>query len=64
MRFATKSTRGTGQYLDSRAVYGIYDTEKHDFTLRRVDYDMEKAVQRIVDAGIPEENARRLREGG
>jgi hypothetical protein len=29
-----------------------------------VDYDIEKAVQRIVDAGIPEENAWRLRERG
>lgn len=48
---------------DPRAAYGIYDTEKNAFTLRRVDYDIEKAVQRIVDAGIPEENARRLREG-
>lgn len=48
---------------DPRAACGIYDTEKNAFTLRRVAYDIEKAVQRIMNAGIPEENAQRLREG-
>jgi diadenosine tetraphosphatase ApaH/serine/threonine PP2A family protein phosphatase len=48
---------------DPRAAYGIYDTEQHSFTLRRVAYDLENAVQRIVAAGIPEENAMRLRDG-
>jgi predicted phosphodiesterase len=48
---------------DPRAAYGIYDMEQNSFTLRRITYDIEKAVQRIVDAGIPEENSRRLREG-
>ena len=48
---------------DSRASYGIHDTEQKSFSLRRVAYDIEKAIQRIVEAGIPEDNALRLREG-
>ena len=48
---------------DPRAAYGIYDTERNSFTLHRVAYDIEKAVQRIMNAGIPEENALRLKDG-
>ncbi len=47
----------------TRATYGIYDPEEHSFTLRRVSYDIEKAAQRILDAGLPEENALRLFKG-
>ena len=47
----------------TRATYGIYDSKEHSFTLRRVTYDIEKAVQRILDAGLPEENAARLFKG-
>ena len=46
-----------------RATYGIYDPKEHSFTLRRVDYDIERAAQRILDAGLPEENAARLFKG-
>jgi len=45
---------------DVRSAYGIYDSERHSFTLRRVSYDIEKAARRILDAGLPEENAVRL----
>jgi len=48
---------------DPRAAYGIYDTEQNSFSLRRVAYDIEKTVQRIVEAGIPKENALRLWDG-
>jgi predicted phosphodiesterase len=47
----------------TRASYGIYDPEEHSFTLRRVSYDIQKAAQRILDAGLPEENAERLFDG-
>lgn len=47
----------------TRATYGIYDPEQHSFTLRRVSYDIQKAAQRILDAGLPEENALRLFKG-
>ena len=46
-----------------RATYGVYDSEEHSFTLRRVSYDIKKAAQRIMDAGLPEENAIRLFKG-
>jgi len=48
---------------DPRSAYGIYDSDRHSFTLRRVCYDIEKAVQRILDAGLAEENALRLFKG-
>jgi diadenosine tetraphosphatase ApaH/serine/threonine PP2A family protein phosphatase len=46
-----------------RAAYGIYDPEYHSFTLRRVSYDISKAAERIIKAGITEGNATRLFEG-
>jgi predicted phosphodiesterase len=46
-----------------RATYGIYDSDGHSFTLRRVSYDIKKAAQRIMEAGLPEENAIRLFKG-
>ena len=45
-----------------RAAYGIYDPEYHSFTLRRVSYDISKAAERIIKAGITEGNATRLFE--
>jgi hypothetical protein len=33
------------------------------FTLRRVSYDVDMAIQRIREAGIPEENGLRLLKG-
>lgn len=47
----------------TRATYGIYDPEMNSFTLRRVSYDIEKAAERIIKAGITEGNATRLFEG-
>ena len=48
---------------DSRASYGIYDTEALQFVLRRVDYDFKRAQDRIIKAGLPSENAERLSSG-
>ena len=45
------------------AAYGIYDSGMGLFTLRRVAYDIETAIRRIKEAGIPEENALRLFKG-
>ena len=45
-----------------RAAYGIFDPEYHSFTLRRVSYDISKAAERIIKAGITEGNATRLFE--
>jgi predicted phosphodiesterase len=46
-----------------KAAYGIYETEIGLFTLRRVSYDVDMAIQRIRESGIPEENALRLLKG-
>lgn len=46
-----------------KAAYGIFETEMCLFTLRRVSYDVEMAIQRIKESGIPEENALRLLKG-
>lgn len=48
---------------DHRAGYGIIDTEMGLFTLRRVAYDIDMAIQRIRKAGLPEENGLRLLKG-
>ncbi|NBZ97089.1 MAG: metallophosphoesterase [Proteobacteria bacterium] len=48
---------------DPRAGYGIIDTEMGLFTLRRVAYDIDMAIQRIREAGLPEENGLRLLKG-
>ena len=46
-----------------KAAYGIYDTEIGLFTLHRVSYDVDMAIQRIRESDIPEENALRLLKG-
>lgn len=48
---------------DPRASYGIFDTERQLFVVRRVGYDIKKAQARIRDAGLPEQNAFRLALG-
>lgn len=45
------------------AAYGIYDSGMGLFTLRRVAYDIDMAIQRIREAGLPEENGLRLLKG-
>ena len=48
---------------DTRASYGLFDTEKLLFQLRRVPYDIKRAQERIREAGLPGENAARLAVG-
>ena len=45
------------------ACYGMFDTDKSDFQLRRVEYDIAKAQARMRALGLPEENAARLATG-
>jgi diadenosine tetraphosphatase ApaH/serine/threonine PP2A family protein phosphatase len=45
------------------AAYGIYHTDINSFTLRRISYDVDMAIQRIRESGLPEENALRLLKG-
>jgi len=48
---------------DSRAAYMTYDTEVERVVLRRVEYDIEQAQERIRRAGLPEILADRLAVG-
>ncbi|MFA6091632.1 MAG: metallophosphoesterase family protein [Elusimicrobiota bacterium] len=48
---------------DPRAAYGIYDDEQRLFTLRRVEYDVQAAQRKILEAGLPEFLAMRLLYG-
>jgi diadenosine tetraphosphatase ApaH/serine/threonine PP2A family protein phosphatase len=48
---------------DPRAAYGIYDSEKSSFTLKRVVYPVEDTQKKIVEAGLPPFLASRLSEG-
>jgi len=48
---------------DPRAAYAIYDTEKNLVVIKRIEYDVEKAVKKIRDAGLPEILGERLRYG-
>ena len=43
-----------------KAAYALYDTERQLVTIRRVEYDVETAKQKILDAGLPEVLAARL----
>ncbi len=48
---------------DWRAAFAIYDSDSRSVTFYRVKYDVEKAQQRIRDAGLPERLADRLSLG-
>lgn len=45
------------------ASYAIYDEKRKTLLHRRVAYDVRAAVQRFIEAGMPEENALRLLQG-
>ena len=48
---------------DPRAAYGIYDSDKRALSIHRVEYDIEEAATRILDAGLPPILAERLYVG-
>lgn len=48
---------------DARAAYVIYDSDTKTATIFRVDYDVDRAAQKILDAGLPPMLADRLRRG-
>jgi predicted phosphodiesterase len=48
---------------DNRAAYALYDTTAREIEVRRVEYDIATAQRKIVDAGLPERLAVRLRLG-
>jgi len=48
---------------DSRAAYGILDSEKRIFCLRRIKYDVAIAQKKILSAGLPPILAERISKG-
>lgn len=48
---------------DPRASYAVYDVAARRIELRRVDYDIAATQKKILDAGLPERLAIRLRLG-
>ncbi len=48
---------------DPRASFALYDTEQKAWRLMRVDYDVSKVQQRIIDKGLPRRHALRLKQG-
>ena len=46
-----------------QASFAIYDTDAQRVEIRRVDYNVDKAAQKIVDAGLPEILGERLKYG-
>jgi len=48
---------------DSRAAYGIYDSDEGTYFLIRVPYNVEGAAEKIKKAGLPEGLSNRLKSG-
>lgn len=48
---------------DSRAAYGLLDTDARSLTIMRTTYDLASAQAKVVAAGLPEVLARRLAAG-
>lgn len=48
---------------DTRAAYAVWDVEEHRVSIRRVPYDVERARQKILAAGLPRPLADRLSLG-
>lgn len=48
---------------DPRASYAVYDNEEAALEIKRVEYDVETAQNKILQAGLPPRLARRLSEG-
>lgn len=46
-----------------RACYVLYDTEEEMIRFKRLEYDIESASKKILEAGLPEFEAERLRIG-
>ena len=48
---------------DRRAAFAVYDDELHEVLFYRVPYDIARAQERILSAGLPQMLAARLEEG-
>jgi|SRR5271157_586142 len=48
---------------NNQASYAIWDTEKHTFDIKRIDYDYKKVQAKIHEVGLPDLMAERLNYG-
>ncbi|MFH1201326.1 MAG: metallophosphoesterase family protein [Candidatus Omnitrophota bacterium] len=48
---------------DPRASYCIYDADKKDIKIKRIDYDIKSAARKIITSGLPQFLAQRLYSG-
>ena len=48
---------------DPRAAYCVFDSESDKVSIKRVEYDVRSAMDKIIAAGLPEYLATRLSEG-
>lgn len=48
---------------DNRACYCVYDTEAEEIEFRRIEYDIQKAHDKIIKAGLPSVLGERLHHG-
>jgi putative phosphoesterase len=48
---------------DSRAGYAILDTENYTVDLHRVEYDIDRVIQKVEDVGLPAKIGTRLLDG-
>jgi len=61
--FLNPGAVGQPRDRDPRAAYLFFDTEKMTVEYCRVEYDVEGAQRRVIEAGLPSELAKRLAKG-
>jgi len=54
---------GQPRDLDPRAAYCVYDTQDKTIEIKRLEYDIKTAQEKILDAGLPKNLAYRLGQG-
>ena len=61
--FVNPGSVGQPRDRDSRAAFGLYETDNNTFEFCRVEYDIEKTMARTLEAGLPPKLAYRLAKG-
>ncbi len=61
--FINPGALGQPRDRDPRAAWGLFDAQKMTFEFCRVEYDVETCARKILQAGLPQELARRLYKG-
>lgn len=61
--FINPGSVGQPRDHDPRAAFGLYESEKRVFEFCRVEYDIETAARKTIEAGLPRALAMRLSRG-